>query len=52
MVEVKRLMGDLDALDAALAREAELQCRRFASAEHREGVAAFSEKRTPDFTRI
>ena len=48
---VKRLTGDADALRDALQREAALQLERFMSPEHAEGIAAFRDKRTPDFGR-
>ena len=46
---VKRMMVDRDALASALQHEAEVQCQRFASAEHAEGITAFIEKRPPRF---
>lgn len=49
---VKRLTGDADGLRAALEREAALQLERFLSPEHAEGVAAFGDKRPPDFSRV
>lgn len=52
MAAVKRLTGDVDALRSALEREATLQLERFLSPEHAEGVAAFGDKRTPDFSRV
>ena len=42
---------DADALKAALEREAALQEINFASPEFAEGLAAFKEKRRPDFRR-
>ena len=48
---VKRLTGDLDALRTALEREAALQLERFLAPEHAEGIAAFRDKRAPDFSR-
>ena len=46
----RTLAGDPAALDAALEAEREAQLRCFASADAREGIAAFREKRTPEFT--
>jgi enoyl-CoA hydratase/carnithine racemase len=51
MAAVKQLTGDAPALRAALEREAALQLERFLSPEHAEGVAAFGDKRAPDFSR-
>ncbi|MDH3242250.1 MAG: enoyl-CoA hydratase/isomerase family protein [Alphaproteobacteria bacterium] len=47
---VKGMLGDLDALRAALAAETKMQIERFPHAEHQEAAAAFREKRKPDFT--
>ncbi len=46
---VKDNFAGLDGLKAALALEGAQQRDRFLSAEHREGVAAFRERRPPDF---
>jgi 2-(1,2-epoxy-1,2-dihydrophenyl)acetyl-CoA isomerase len=48
---VKRMLGDLDGLRAALAAEAAMQLERFPSWEHQEGAAAFREKRPPNYDR-
>ncbi|CAN5678128.1 enoyl-CoA hydratase-related protein [soil metagenome] len=42
--------GGSDRLEAALQNEAEAQMRCFASSDVREGIAAFREKRQPQFT--
>jgi 2-(1,2-epoxy-1,2-dihydrophenyl)acetyl-CoA isomerase len=42
--------GGMPALEAALEREADAQMRCFRSADVREGLAAFREKRRPEFT--
>jgi enoyl-CoA hydratase/carnithine racemase len=46
---VKRMMGDLDGLRAALQQEAAMQLERFPAWEHQEGAAAFREKRAADY---
>jgi enoyl-CoA hydratase/carnithine racemase len=46
---VKAMMTDAAGLVAALDREARLQRVRFRSGEHREGIAAFKEKRPPRY---
>ena len=46
---VKAMLGDLEGLSAALAAEAKMQAERFPHPEHREGAAAFREKRKADF---
>ena len=51
IAQVKALMGDLADLRAALDAETGLQLARFRSAEHREGLAAFREKRPLDFSK-
>lgn len=51
MAGVKGLLADLDGLRAALGAEGAHQARRFGAAEHREGVAAFQSKRSPDFSK-
>ncbi len=48
---LKALMEDREALRAALRAEARTQIERFRTWEHREGVAAFREKRMPDYVR-
>ena len=48
---LKAMMEDRDALRAALAAEARTQMGRSETWEHQEGVAAFREKRPPDYTR-
>lgn len=46
---VKGNFADLDGLKAALKLEGAQQRERFLTAEHREGVAAFRERRPPNF---
>ena len=46
---IKAMTEDRDALRAALRAEAEIQMERTQTSEHAEGVAAFKEKRKPDF---
>jgi len=48
---VKAMTEDREALREALRREAETQMERAQTWEHTEGVAAFKEKRRPDYTR-
>ena len=48
---VKAMTEDREALRAALRREAETQMKRAQTWEHAEGVAAFREKRRPDYAR-
>lgn len=48
---LKAMMEDRDALRAALRAEAQTQIERSKTWEHREGVAAFREKRRPDYAR-
>ena len=48
---IKAMTEDREALRAALRREAETQMERAGTWEHAEGVAAFREKRRPDYTR-
>ena len=48
---LKAMMEDRGALRAALQTEAQTQIERSRTWEHREGVAAFREKRRPDYTR-
>lgn len=48
---IKAMTEDREALRAALRREAETQIERAATWEHAEGVAAFREKRRPDYVR-
>lgn len=48
---LKAMMEDREALRAALRAEARTQSERFRTWEHREGVAAFREKRPPDYAR-
>ena len=48
---IKAMTEDREALRAALRREAQMQMERVRSWEHAEGVAAFREKRKPDFAR-
>ena len=48
---IKAMTEDREALRAALRREAETQIERAATWEHAEGVAAFREKRRPDYAR-
>jgi len=43
------VLGTADDLDAALAREAVLQGELFLTLDHKEGIAAFGEKRAPRF---
>jgi 2-(1,2-epoxy-1,2-dihydrophenyl)acetyl-CoA isomerase len=52
LTEAKHTLGaaDLRALDAALDRESDAQMRLFRSGDLREGIAAFIEKRDPNFT--
>jgi 2-(1,2-epoxy-1,2-dihydrophenyl)acetyl-CoA isomerase len=54
LVTTRRLIRDAAGSDlaAALAAERTEQARLGATAEHREGVAAFMEKRVPDFRRV
>ena len=47
---IKAMMEDREALRAALQAEARTQIERSQTWEHREGVAAFREKRRPDYT--
>lgn len=51
MAVVKGNFAALEGLKAALETEGAQQRDRFLSAEHREGVAAFREKRPPDFSK-
>lgn len=46
---VKALLGETEALAAALEAEARLQLTCFPAPEHQEGTRAFLEKRKPDF---
>lgn len=46
---IKAMTEDREALRAALRREAEVQMERARTWEHAEGVAAFKEKRRPDY---
>ena len=48
---IKAMTEDRDALRAALRREAQNQYERARTWEHQEGVAAFREKRKPDYVR-
>ena len=48
---IKAMTEDREALRAALRREAETQMERSRTWEHAEGVAAFKEKRKPDYAR-
>ena len=48
---IKAMTEDREALRAALRREARTQMERVRTREHAEGVAAFREKRKPDFAR-
>lgn len=46
---VKRMLGDIDGLRAALAAETAMQLERFPAWEHQEGARAFKEKRPANF---
>ena len=48
---LKAMMEDREALRAALEAEARTQIERSRTWEHQEGVAAFREKRPPDYVR-
>lgn len=48
--EIKALVRDAAAVSARAGEEAEAQLRLASSADHREAIAAFLEKRKPDFT--
>ena len=48
---IKAMTEDREALRAALRREAEAQMERSRTWEHAEGIAAFKEKRRPDYAR-
>jgi 2-(1,2-epoxy-1,2-dihydrophenyl)acetyl-CoA isomerase len=48
---VKSMLQDIDGLKAALEAEAKMQRTRFPAWEHQEGAKAFSEKRSPDYTK-
>ena len=48
---IKAMTEDREALRAALRSEAETQIERAATWEHAEGVAAFRDKRRPDYAR-
>ena len=48
---LKAMMEDREALRAALQAEARTQIERSRTWEHQEGVAAFREKRRPDYVR-
>ena len=48
---IKAMTEDREALRAALRREAETQMERSRTWEHAEGIAAFKEKRRPDYAR-
>ena len=48
---LKAMMEDREALRAALRAEARTQLERSRSWEHREGIAAFREKRPPNYVR-
>ena len=48
---IKSMSEDREALQAALRAEAETQIERRRTWEHHEGVAAFKEKRKPDYVR-
>ena len=48
---LKAMMEDREALRSALRAEARTQLERSRSWEHREGIAAFREKRSPDYVR-
>ena len=48
---IKAITEDREALRAALRREAETQMERSQTWEHAEGVAAFKEKRRPEYAR-
>ena len=50
-IAIKSMTEDREALRAALRAEQEMQLERAQTWEHREGVAAFREKRKPDYTR-
>ena len=49
---IKTMTEDREALRAALRTEAETQLERSRTWEHAEGVAAFKEKRKPDYARM
>ena len=49
---IKTMTEDREALRAALRTEAETQMERSRTWEHAEGVAAFKEKRKPDYARM
>ncbi len=51
MSAIKANFANLDRFKAALSLEGAQQRQRFLSAEHREGVAAFRDKRSPDFAK-
>ena len=49
---IKAMTEDREALRAALRREAETQMKRAQTWEHAEGVAAFKDKRRPDYVGL
>jgi enoyl-CoA hydratase/carnithine racemase len=50
LAELRRSLLDVEALERALAREAEAQLACFRSDDVREGISAFREKRSPHFS--
>lgn len=50
LMHARRSLADAEALEAALTREMEAQMECFRSADVREGLAAFREKRAPRYT--